>query len=52
MFDFIEELVSCVGPVGAIIALGFDFGCGLWLWSQFVELVDWLFSRLGNRKKP
>lgn len=51
MVEFVESCVDYIGPVGTIIAFGFDFGCGLWLWSQFVELVDWLFSRL-DRKKP
>jgi len=49
MSDFINSLVAEGGPVLAIIAIGFDFGCGLWLWSLVVRFFEWFVNRFDKK---
>lgn len=51
MYEFTSSFFGSWMDVLSLIAVGFAFGCGLWLWSQFVEFVDWVLSGF-SRKKP
>lgn len=50
MYDFLSSLWSGLGSLVFVIAMGFELACGFWLWSQFIESINWLITRRKNKK--